>query len=107
MRAKLLVGTMTASALFFSLAATTPKKIAPVDLSIAKGAQWLASVQGKDGGWGQDGGETSHVRQGERLETNGNDVANTAVAALALRRAGKEYKPNVERALAFIMREVE
>ena len=29
----------------------------------------------------------------EHLESNGNDVANTAVAALALRRAGKQYQP--------------
>jgi Squalene-hopene cyclase C-terminal domain len=75
--------------------------------AIAKGAKWLASVQGKDGGWGQDGGETSYVRQGEHLESNGNDVANTAVAALALRRAGKQYQPEINRAIDFIMRNVE
>ena len=50
--------------------------------------KWLVSVQGKDGGWGQDGGETSYVRQGERLESKGNDVANTAVAAEALLHTG-------------------
>ncbi|HEV8148204.1 MAG TPA: prenyltransferase/squalene oxidase repeat-containing protein [Bryobacteraceae bacterium] len=76
-------------------------------VSVEKGAKWLASVQGRDGGWGQDGGESSYVRAGERLETNGNDVANTAVAVLALRRAGKEYQPNVERGLAFILARVE
>src|SRR5580693_2591763 len=64
----------------------------PVTVAVDKGMKWLVSVQGKDGGWGQDGGETSYVRQGERLESNGNDVANTAVAALALRRAGKQYQ---------------
>ena len=64
-------------------------------------------MQGRDGGWGQDGGETSYIRQGERAETNGNDVANTAVAALALLRAGKQYQPNVERAIAFILDRVE
>jgi len=78
-----------------------------VTVSVEKGARWIASVQGKDGGWGQDGGETSYIRQGEHLESNGNDVANTAVAALALRRAGKQYQPNVQRALDFIMRNVE
>jgi hypothetical protein len=41
------------------------------------------------------------------LESSGNDVANTAVAALALLQAGDEYEPNVERALAFILRHVE
>src|SRR5437867_12482818 len=75
--------------------------------SVEKGAKWLASVQGADGGWGQDGGETSYIRTTERLESNGNDVANTAVAALALLQAGKQYQPNVDRALEFILRRVE
>jgi hypothetical protein len=75
--------------------------------AIERGARWLASVQGADGGWGQDGGDTSSVRSGERPETNGNDVANTAVAALALFRAEKQYQSNVERALAFILKRVE
>jgi hypothetical protein len=77
------------------------------DVAVQKGAKWLASVQGADGGWGQDGGETSYIRTGEHLESNGNDVANTAVAALALLRAGKQYQPNVERALAFILQRIE
>src|SRR5262249_8417732 len=75
---------------------------ASATLAIDRGAKWLASVQGADGGWGQDGGETSYIRTTERLESNGNDVANTAVAALALLEAGKQYQPNVDRALDFI-----
>jgi hypothetical protein len=99
---------VAAGALVLALAANSASNNnQPVDSAIKKGAQWIASVQGHDGGWGQDGGETSYVRQNERLETNGNDVANTAVAALALRRAGNQYQPNVERALAYILREVE
>jgi squalene-hopene cyclase-like protein/prenyltransferase/squalene oxidase-like repeat protein len=78
-----------------------------IALAVDKGAKWLASVQGTDGGWGQDGGETSYVRTSERLESNGNDVANTAVAALALLEAGKQYQPNVDRAIEFILRKVE
>src|SRR6516162_5203574 len=66
----------------------------PVDHALSKALRWLVSTQGEDGGWGQDGGETSYVRQGEHLESNCNDVANTAVAALALRRAGKQYQAN-------------
>src|SRR3989442_6652951 len=59
----------------------------PVKLAVEKGLKWLVSVEGKDGGGGQDGGENSYVRQGERLEANGNDVANTAVVAGALLHA--------------------
>ena len=82
-------------------------EVGPLAAAVDKGAKWLASVQGADGGWGQDGGGASNVRQGERLESSGNDVANTAVAALALLRAGKQYQPNVERAMAFILQRVE
>src|SRR5687768_14738935 len=89
---------------------TTPEpKSAPAKGSTAvdKGARWLASVQGADGGWGQDGGEAASARPGERLESGGNDVANTAVAALALLQAGRQYEPQVERALAFVLQRIE
>src|SRR6266516_635198 len=78
-----------------------------IAMAIDHGAKWLASAQGADGGWGQDGGETSYVRTAERLESTGNDVANTAVAALALLEAGRQYQPNVERALDFILKRIE
>jgi Squalene-hopene cyclase C-terminal domain len=71
-----------------SVSVNKPSSHDPVSIAVDKGMKWLVSVQGKDGGWGQDGGETSYVRQGERLESNGNDVANTAVAAEALLHAG-------------------
>ena len=86
-----------------SSAMTSPE----IGVAIGKGAKWLASVQGADGGWGQDGGAASYVRQNERLESQGNDVANTAVAALALLRAGDQYRPNVERAVDFILKKIE
>src|SRR5580704_17014241 len=84
----------------------------PVTVAVDKGMKRLVSVQGKDGGWGQDGGETSYVRQGERLESNGNDVANTAVAATALLHAGStpthgEYQAALLRAVDFILRHVD
>jgi hypothetical protein len=80
---------------------------APGSTAVDRGARWLASVQGADGGWGQDGGETSSARPGERLESSGNDVANTAVAALALLQAGRQYEPQVERAVAFVLQRIE
>src|ERR1700678_3914003 len=84
----------------------------PVTAAVDKGLKWLVSVQGKDGGWGQDGGETTYVRQGERLESTGNDVANTAVVALALLHTGStpvsgEYRAPLQRAVDFVMKHVE
>jgi hypothetical protein len=61
----------------------------------------------KGWGWGQDGGETSYVRQGERLESNGNDIANTAVAAEALLHSGPEYREQLQRAVEFILQRAE
>jgi hypothetical protein len=83
-----------------------------VSIAVQKGTQWLISTQGKDGGWGQDGGETSYVRPGEHLESSGNDVANTAVAATALLHAGStpthgEYQAALVRAVDFILRRVD
>jgi len=91
---------------------TTISKNEPISIAVEKGAKWLASTQGKDGGWGQDGGETSYVRQGEHLESSGNDVANTAVAAAALLHSGStptkgEYQAALSRAVDFILQRVD
>lgn len=80
--------------------------------AVKTGIEWLVSVQGNDGGWGQDGGETSYVRQGENLETSGNDVANTAVATLALIRSGHtptegKHRNHTASGIEFILRSVE
>ncbi len=84
------------------------KPLPPETMAVDRGLHWLVSTQGRNGGWGQDGGESSYIRQNARQETNGNDVANTAVAALALWRSGKpEYRQNVELALDFIAKSVE
>ena len=80
--------------------------------AIEAGLEWLVAAQGNDGGWGQDGGHNSDVRAGENLESSGNDVANTAVATLALIRAGHtptqgEHKEAVRKGLDFILKRVE
>ena len=56
--------------------------------SVEKGLAWLLSVQGADGGFGQDGGKDTDARKGIGLESQGNDVANTCMVGLALLRAG-------------------
>src|SRR5947207_5425602 len=84
------VGALAVAALgaFAILAAPSGSHNDSTNPYVDKAIHWLVSVQGHDGGWGQDGGETSYVRTGEHLESNGNDVANTAVATLALIHAG-------------------
>ena len=72
-----------------------------------KGIKWPVSVQGKDGGWGQDGGETSYVRQGERLEWNGHHVGYGGSGGGALHTGSKPskgtYSENLRSAVAFIL----
>lgn len=78
-----------------------------VTASAKRGAEWLASVQGADGGWGQDGAGTSVVMHQRQMQQQaGNDVANTAVAVNALVRAGG-YRDNVRRGVEFMLRHVE
>src|SRR5262245_10625538 len=94
------------------LGSTNRPRVDATSPNVDRALHWLVSVQGKDGGWGQDGGATSYVRASEHLETNGNDVANTAVAALALVHAGNtpakgEYRSSVRSAVDFILRSVE
>lgn len=87
-------------------------KAVPLDEAAKKGLDWLASVQAEDGGWGQDGGHEGDARKGVNLESTGNDVANTALACLALLRSGttpKEgpYRENLVRGVEFILAHVE
>jgi hypothetical protein len=103
----LVTGVFTLAIGFYAETAFSGSNNNPVTIAVAKGTKWLVSVQGKDGGWGQDGGETSYVRQGERLESNGNDIANTAVAAEALLHSGPEYREQLQRAVEFILQRAE
>lgn len=103
------ISVLAAGLLSASLSAGVPD---PAQASVSTGINWLISTQGSDGGWGQDGGATSHARQGVRMETNGNDVANTATAVLALVHAEHSAKSGahqapVRRGVEFILGHLE
>ncbi len=92
--------------------AVKPKSIAEQS---KKGLAYLASQQHADGGWGQGGGWRSQS-QGGRVEganvEDPSDVGNTAIAALALIRAGNtpkqgEYAKNVAKAVEFIAAKID
>jgi len=80
--------------------------------SVRKGLSFLAGVQGPDGGWGQDGGQSGDARNPNKLESQGNDVANTSIAGLALLRnrltpRRGQYKSEIKKAVRFVLDEVE
>jgi hypothetical protein len=64
----------------------------PIGDASEKGLKWLVSVQGKDGGWGQDGGNEGDNRKEVGLESSGNDLANTSLVCLAILRSGTTLK---------------
>ncbi len=99
-------------AIVASIGICAETKALPETIALNNGVKWLVAVQGKDGGWGQDGGETSYVRQGERLESSANDVANTALAAQVLLRTGSTptsgpHRQSLLRAVGYILQNVE
>ncbi len=134
MRVRGLIGNVAASMVFICLAAggqmfagepdkpaanqpaanatVKPKTIAE---QTKKGLAYLVSQQHANGGWGQGGGWRTQT-QGGRVEganvEDPADVGNTAIAALALIRAGHtpkqgEYAKNVAKAVEFIAGKVQ
>ena len=109
---KIVIGATALAAAVLMAVAEQPRSQDQFNASVEKGLAWLVSVQGADGGWGQDGGNTSSIRRGERLESQGNDVANTAVALMALTRNGHTpdrgiYREPVRRGLEFLLTSIE
>jgi hypothetical protein len=84
----------------------------PMDEASEKGLKWLVSVQGKDGGWGQDGGNEGDSRKGVNLESSGNDLANTSLVCLAILRSGSTlkggpYADALRKGVDYVIRNVE
>jgi hypothetical protein len=91
-----------------------PVKAKPIADTTKKGLAYLASQQQASGGWGQGGGWRSG--EGGRVEgaevQDPPDVGNTAIAALALIRAGHtpkqgEYAKHVAKAVEFIAAKID
>lgn len=90
---------------------------APLRPEAEKGLAYLANQQLPNGGWGQGGGWRT-VAGGGRIEADDNryqeeaDVANTAVATLALLRGGSTpekgpYAKNVRAGIAYVLDSIE
>jgi hypothetical protein len=95
--------------------AARPVKPKPLSDSVKRGLKYLAEQQLDSGGWSQGGGWRVGDGGG-RIEgaqvSDPADVGNTAIATLALIRAGNtpkegEYAKNVARAVAFMCAKVE
>jgi hypothetical protein len=84
----------------------------PIGEPAEKGLKWLVSVQGKDGGWGQDAGNESDARKDVSLESSGNDLANTSLVCLAFLRSGSTlkdgpYRDALQKGVNFVLANIE
>ncbi|MGH7215404.1 MAG: prenyltransferase/squalene oxidase repeat-containing protein, partial [Tepidisphaeraceae bacterium] len=92
--------------------APSSQPVEPKALSdqVDKGLVWLASQQLPDGGWNQGEASANSGREGEHIEQS--NVADTAMAALALFRAGSTPKDgphaeHVRKAALFVSEQVQ
>lgn len=88
--------------------AVEPKELQPASL---KGLSWLSEHQNPDGGWGQ-GEESSHMGQTAGNVAYQSNVADTAIACLALMRAGNtprngDYRESLRKGVDYICQQVE
>ncbi|HEX5050797.1 MAG TPA: prenyltransferase/squalene oxidase repeat-containing protein [Planctomycetota bacterium] len=82
---------------------------APLPEHVHKALDWLAGAQQEDGGWGAGSSARQDVRDAHAVPT---DPATTAVAAIALLRAGNglergDYAQSLQRATDYMLRAVE
>ena len=76
---------------------------------VEKALDWLAGAQQKDGGWGAGSNARQDIRDAHAVPT---DPATTAVAAIAVLRAGNtldrgEYADTLRRATEYLLHTVE
>src|SRR5262245_24479914 len=87
-------------------AVPAPGKLLPF---VEQALDWLAGAQQKDGGWGAGSQARQDIRDAHAVPT---DPATTAVAAIAVLRAGNgldrgEYSETLRRATEYLLRAVE
>ncbi|KVQ74250.1 squalene--hopene cyclase [Burkholderia ubonensis] len=77
--------------------------LGPDDPRVKRGAQWLLSVQNKDGGWGEDG--ESYKLDYRGYEQAPSTSSQTAWALLGLMAAGEVNHPAVARGIDYLIAE--
>jgi len=83
----------------------------PLSNHVKKGLTWLVEHQNDDGGWGQ-GEESAHMGRGQDEHKDKSNVADTAMATMALIRAGStpakgDHAKNIVAAIDFICGQIE
>ncbi|AOJ36172.1 squalene--hopene cyclase [Burkholderia metallica] len=73
----------------------------PDDPRMKRGAQWLLSIQNKDGGWGEDG--DSYKLNYRGFEQAPSTASQTAWALLGLMAAGEVNNPAVARGIDYLI----
>ncbi|MFC0408245.1 squalene--hopene cyclase [Roseomonas elaeocarpi] len=76
--------------------------LGPEDTAVARGAEWLLSIQNSDGGWGE--GCESYRLDYRGYETAPSNPCQTAWALLGLMAAGRVDDPAVERGVTWLLR---
>ena len=77
--------------------------LTPDDPRMKRGAQWLLSIQNKDGGWGEDG--DSYKLNYRGFEQAPSTASQTAWALLGLMAAGEVNNPAVARGIDYLIAE--
>ncbi|WDR87817.1 squalene--hopene cyclase [Burkholderia ambifaria] len=86
-----------------ALCALNAAGLTPDDPRVKRGAQWLLSIQNKDGGWGEDG--DSYKLNYRGFEQAPSTASQTAWALLGLMAAGEVNNPAVARGIEYLIAE--